>query len=133
LESGFQRLDVDLEVSYIHKQAKIMDLSSFQRKKSLAEQFEPNHPSITSNMRKSLDRIYTYVIESTNVKNIVFVQGDILMGYIAYQCHQGFKNISFSQTIKDIKHFIYFMEDIKNIKCNKMDYSLQNINFWINL
>jgi hypothetical protein len=133
LESGYQSLDHDMEVSYIHKQTKVKYLRSFQRKKSLEEQFEPNHPSVTSNMRNSLDRIYTYVIECTNVQNIVFVQGNILMGYIAYQCHQGFKNISFSQTIKDIKHFIYFMENVKNIECNKIDYSLQNINFWINL
>lgn len=101
----------------------------------LSEQFylENSHPSYIT-LKESLDRIFHYIYNHTNITYLDFVDGNVLYNYIKYHRNNNFSIISFIQTIKDIKTYLFFLRNVKN-KDNipSIDLSLQNYHFWARL
>ena len=113
----------------------VKSLKNNIRYELLLEQFQlPSGDSIILNMKlkNSLNRIFTYIYQYTNIMYLEFVDNEILYNYIKFQCSSIPKNCNFVEAIKDVKNFISFLEKIKKIKnVPKVYLSLQNIHLWI--
>ena len=57
--------------------------------------------------RNSLDRIFWFVYEYTDIGNVESIKSDTLIEYLKYHHLEKFKQINFSQAVKDVKYFLY--------------------------
>lgn len=85
-------------------------------------------------LEASLKRLFSYVYECTDIFYLEFIDEKILYNYLKYHHTNHFQEISFTQCIKDIKCFLYFLEKVKGLKhLPKVDFSVNNLSFWENL
>ncbi|WP_071392827.1 hypothetical protein [Bacillus tuaregi] len=84
---------------------------------------------------QSLHRILNYVYLNTDIVYIQFIDEEILYGYMNYHRKNHFIEISFSQVMKDIKNYLSFLENDKQMKqcIPKVDLSLRNHPLWTEL
>lgn len=112
-----------------------MKLKYKSRYDLLCEQFNIDSPNlVTSELRNSLDRIFSYVYTNTKIMYIEFIDEKVCCNYIKYQQSKHFNEISYLETLKDIKHFNYFIHNIKSIKnAPVIKLSIKNTSFWMKL
>lgn len=77
----------------------------------------------------SLNRFYTYILNHTDIVFISFIDEDTIINYILYHQSIGFKIITFSQVLKDIKILISFLNNSQSCETT-VDFSLLNYNLW---
>ena len=107
---------------------------TIHRRKWIRLQLELNNSSIPRTMYESLERIYFFLKQHSNLKSIDFIDTDCLIKYIMQNAKKEFKDVTLKQTIKDIKHLLHFLINIRGIKHPpKIDLSLQNIDLWTRL
>ena len=111
------------------------DLVINRRKERLKSQFQHQlkykvkltnleHP------RNSLDRIFWFVYEYTDICNVESIKSDILIEYLKYHHLEKFKQINFSQAVKDVKHFLNVRNKYISTSTLKMDLSIQSYYLW---
>src|SRR6478609_6860562 len=111
------------------------DLVINRRKERLKSQFQHQlkytvkltnlkHP------RNSLDRIFWFVHEYTDICNVESIKTDTLIEYLKYHHLEKFKQISFSQAVKDVKHFLNVRNKLISTSTLKMVLSIQSYYLW---
>jgi hypothetical protein len=80
--------------------------------------------------RNSLDRIFWFVYEYTDICNVESIKTDTLIEYLKYHHLEKFKQISFSQAVKDVKNFLNVRNKLISTSTLKMDLSVQNYYLW---
>ena len=80
--------------------------------------------------RNSLDRIFWFVYEYTDICNVESIKTDTLIEYLKYHHLEKFKQISFSQAVKDVKHFLDVRNKLISTSTLKMDLSVQSYYLW---
>lgn len=84
--------------------------------------------------KESLDRICQFLYEHTDLYYLAFIREEHLIQYIKHHNALQFKEVSFTQVIKDLKFFIHFLKNKKDInKKIDLDLSLYNIHLWLSL
>lgn len=64
--------------------------------------------------------------------SIEFINEENLYNYIRYQRRYNFKEVSFLQTIKDIKAYLFFLKYVKRKKqLPQVDLSVNNYGLWL--
>ena len=111
------------------------DLVINQRKKRLKYQFQYQleHKVKLTNLkhpRNSLDRIFWFVYEYTDICNVESIKTETLIEYLKYHHLEKFKQISFSQAIKDVKYFLYVRNRHFSTSTLKLDLSVQSYYLW---
>lgn len=107
------------------------ELSRFE---VLLSQFQAEDFYIDYQRQQSLNRIFSFLYECTNVYYLVFLRSETLYEYLKYHYSNQFKIISFCQAVKDIKTFLQFLENKKEIKkAINIDLSLQNTGLWVDM
>lgn len=89
----------------------------------------------TEEMVKALHRIFNFVYEHTKVMNIGFIDEKIFSSYLKYHHANNFEKVTYTQALKDIRHFNYFLHHIKGYRNNAptIKLSLKNYSFWLSL
>ena len=106
------------------------NLKEFSRYDLLLSQFQEDGLGLKA--QQSLDRIFSFVYEYTDIHYLVFLRQETLTDYLKFHCSRNFEVISFMQAVEDIKTLQAFMEKKKEIKSvPKIDLSLQNLNLWM--
>ena len=111
------------------------DLVINRRKERLKSQFQHQlkykvkltnleHP------RNSLDRIFWFVYECTDICNVESIKSDTLIEYLKFHHLEKFKQISFSQAVKDVKNFLNVRNKYISTSTIKMDLSIQSYYLW---
>lgn len=117
-----------------NENTEFVNLKEIHRRKWIRLQLELNNSSIPRTMYESLERIYFFLIQHSNLKSIDFIDTDCLINYIMQNAKKEFKDGTLKQTIKDIKHLQHFLINIRGIKHPpKIDLSLQNLDLWTRL
>lgn len=80
--------------------------------------------------RNSLDRIFWFVYEYTDICNVESIKSDTLIEYLKYHHLEKFKQINFSQAIKDVKHFLNVRNKYISTSTLKVDLSVQSYYLW---
>ena len=80
--------------------------------------------------RNSLDRIFWFVYEYTDICNVESIKTDTLIEYLKYHHLEKFKQISFSQAVKDVKYFLNVRNKHISTSTLKMDLSIQSYYLW---
>lgn len=79
----------------------------------------------------SLNRIFNYLYKYTNVNSINYIQKKTLIKYLKHHKRRDFIEVSFDQVIKDIKNFLFFLENNKHVKrVPTIDLSVGNYELW---
>jgi len=99
----------------------------------LKQQFDLDPSNVMyKELKESLNRILHYVYTYTNVMFIDFVDEKVLYGYVKYHISINFSIVDFKQVLKDIKHFIFFLKNVKKREVvPKVDFSTNNIRLWL--
>lgn len=85
-------------------------------------------------MEHSLNRLFWYVYSHSDILYIEFINEKILVQYIKFQRESGFQELTFTEAIQDVKHFIAFLEKFKKLKrIPKIDLSVNNSSLWDDL
>lgn len=108
----------------------LIELKSMVRYTTLADQFSldkcnPFYPIIN----ESLERIFNYIYEYTDIMYIEFINETVLYKYIKHYNDCG--NNYFQQAIRDVKNYLFFLKCIKkkkDVPC--VDLSVQNLELW---
>lgn len=109
-----------------------MAVKELSRHAVLYSQFQTDHSHLEDDQKKSLDRVFRFLYEHTDVYYLVFVRENMLRDYLKHHALTGFESISFSQTIKDIKIFLGFIRNTKEINRElHINFSIKNIHKWI--
>ncbi|GIN19183.1 MAG TPA: hypothetical protein DEO65_10095 [Bacillus bacterium] len=109
-------------------------IKKYDRFSILSSQFPFKNIPVHSPEYDSLNRIFHFLLENTDVYYLFFLKEETLIQYLKYHQSKQFKIISFTQAISDIKIFTLYLKNNKEInKEIKFDVSLQNYNLWINL
>ncbi|MBS4200729.1 hypothetical protein KHA93_13910 [Bacillus sp. FJAT-49732] len=83
---------------------------------------------------KSFERIFNFLYKHTNIYYLGFIREDILIQYLEYHRTNQFKDISFIEAVKDVKSFLKYLRNHKQINHHvHIDLSLINSDRWINL
>lgn len=111
------------------------DLVINQRKERLKYQFQYQleHKVKLTNLkhpRNSLNRIFWLVYEYTDICNVESIKTETLIEYLKYHHLEKFKQISFSQAIKDVKYFLYVRNRHISTSTLKLDLSVQSYYLW---
>ena len=111
------------------------DLVINRRKERLKSQFQHQlkyNVKLTNlkHPRNSLDRIFWFVYEYTDICNVESIKSDTLIEYLKYHHLEKFKQISFSQAVKDVKHFLNVRNKCIFTSTLKIDLSIQNYYLW---
>ncbi len=111
------------------------DLVLNRRKERLKYQFQYQleYKVKLSNLkrpRNSLDRIFWFVYEYTDICNVESIKTETLIEYLKYHHLEKFKQISFSQAVKDVKHFLYVRNRHISTSTLKIDLSVQSYYLW---
>lgn len=111
-------------------------LNQSTRYEFLRAQFnlEDSHIYLTEEMKKSLNRLFEYVYEHTRVMSIGFIDEKICCNYLKFHHSRNFEEITFTEALRDIKNFNYFLHNIKAIaNAPHIKLSLKNYSFWMKL
>ncbi|MCQ6274238.1 hypothetical protein JMM81_04505 [Bacillus sp. V3B] len=110
-------------------------LKNQMRYELLEEQFQIDTSTLFyTKSNSSIERIFLYIYNYTDIIYLEFIDRKVLYDYIKYHQSTHFKEISFIETIRDIKHFLYFLENIKEMKeIPKIDLSIKNFFLWARL
>lgn len=113
----------------------MLAMQKFNRYEALFAQFPfEENQYISTAEYDSLKRIFHFLYENTNIIQLVFIREETLIQYLKYQRSKQFKVITFTQAIQDIKIFILYLRNKRGINRDlKLDISLKNYHFWINL
>ena len=111
------------------------DLVLNRRKERLEYQFQYQleYKVKLSNLkrpRNSLDRIFWFVYEYTDICNVESIKTETLIEYLKYHHLEKFKQISFSQAVKDVKYFLYVRNRHISTSTLKLDLSVQSYYLW---
>ncbi|MCQ6277609.1 hypothetical protein JMM81_22425 [Bacillus sp. V3B] len=102
-------------------------LKNSMRYELLAKQFQKEEPTVVE-IQDSLDRIFFYIYNYTDLMYLEFIDDQTLYSYIQFHRSKGFNEISFIETIKDIKNFLCFLKKIKKVKNTpQVDLSIKNL------
>ena len=112
-----------------------LDFVNNRRKERLKDQFQYqlkyvvklknlNHPM------NSLDRIFWFVSEYTDICNIESIKIETLIEYLKYHHLEKFKQINFLQAVKDVKNFLNVRNKYISTSTLKMDLSIQSYYLW---
>ncbi len=109
-------------------------LRNTMRYELLVDQFKLNeNQRVPQEVEQSIERFFKYIFEQTDLYYLDYMDEDVLNGYIIYHSKDDFRTVSFSQCLKDVKAFLYFLEHIKGIKSlPTIDLSLKNLALWGN-
>ncbi|WP_062109089.1 hypothetical protein [Bacillus niameyensis] len=111
-----------------------MAVNELPRYAVLYSQFQTDHLHLDDDQKKSLDRLFCFLYEHSDVYYLAFVRETILRDYLKYHASTSFESISFLQAIKDIKIFLCFIRNTKEINRElQIDFSIKNIYMWIEL
>ncbi|TKC16073.1 hypothetical protein [Robertmurraya kyonggiensis] len=101
----------------------------------LRAQFNLDSPTFTNDdLSKSLNRLFSFIYEQTKVMYIEFIDEKVCRNYIKFHHSKNFSEVSYMETLKDIKNFNYFLHNVKAIKdAPKIKLSIKNSSFWISL
>lgn len=97
----------------------LRDVINDRRLSLLVMQLKIVHNPILNYDKKiyeSLSRICLFIYQNTNIHLIDLINEDILYEYIRYHRSKDFKEVDFITAIKDVKHFLQYLE--KNILIN---------------
>lgn len=100
----------------------------------LALQFKV--PSQNSNLlnqrqKEALNRIFDYIYHHTDIFYLEFVNKEILYTYIKSVCSDNSSQMNIAEAVKDVKSFLFFMENIKkNSSIPDIDLSVNNLELW---
>lgn len=82
----------------------------------------------------SLNRVFDYIYHCTDLMYIEFIDEEILYEYIKYHRRKNFKKVSFPQVIKDIKNYVFFLNNIKRFDyIPKVNLSTENYYLWLKI
>lgn len=85
-------------------------------------------------MEKSLTRIFWHVYTYSNVLYIDFIDEKLLVDYIKHHKKRNFQELDFIDAIKDVKHFLIFLEKFKKApKIPQIDLSVNNVSLWTDI
>ena len=100
----------------------------------LFEQFQLNtYDLFYKDMQLSLDRLFSYIYNYTDIMYIEFIDKNTLYDYIKYH-RSKVREIHFIEIISDVKKFLFYLEDIKKYKnVPKIDLSVKNFSLWSKL
>lgn len=65
---------------------------------------------------ETLERIFTYIYNYTDIMYIEDIDEETLYNYIEYQMKKRNNKNNFVNVIKDVKKFLYFLKNIKKVK-----------------
>ena len=101
----------------------------------LLEQFQiDTYHLFYKDLQQSLDRLFSYVYNYTDIMYIEFIDKDTLYDYIKYHRSKKEREIHFIEIISDVKKFLFYLKGIKKIKdVPKIDLSVKNFNLWAKL
>ncbi|MFD5853715.1 hypothetical protein ACFWGC_26640 [Cytobacillus pseudoceanisediminis] len=103
-----------------------------ERHSLLAYQFTKKHSILPQNIQESLNRIFDYVSQFTNILFIQFVDAKVLKSYLQYHHEYKFTKISFQDAMKDIRHFKFYLINLYGVELNlEVDFSIHNFNLWL--
>ncbi|WP_428909648.1 hypothetical protein [Niallia sp. Krafla_26] len=85
-------------------------------------------------LKKSLERIFSYVYNHTDLFYIESIDEKLLYDYIDYHRKMNFRKASFCEALKDTKNFLYFSKHVKGFKkVPEIDLSVNNVSLWSQL
>ena len=101
----------------------------------LYEQFQLNtYDLFHKDMQLSLDRLFSYIYNYTDVMYIEFIDKNTLYDYIKFHRSKKVREIHFIEIISDVRKFLFYLEDIKKMKnVPKIDLSVKNFSLWSKL
>ena len=101
----------------------------------LSEQFQINtYDLFHQDMQDSLDRLFSYIYNYTDIMYIEYIDKNTLYDYMKYHRSKKVRETHFIDIISDIKKFLFFLKDIKKIKtAPKVDLSVKNFSLWSKL
>ncbi|GIN64163.1 hypothetical protein J27TS8_41560 [Robertmurraya siralis] len=90
--------------------------------------------AMNDEMRNSLNRIFSYVFNHTKIMYLEFIDEKVCCNYIKFHHANQFEEVSYMETLKDIKNFNNFIQNIKSIKnAPNIKPSIINYSFWMRL
>lgn len=108
-----------------------MRLQELSRFDVLQSQFKVDDLGIPTAKQESLDRIFHFLYEHTDLLYLSFIREETLIQYIQYHAQKQFHPISFCEVIKDLKFFTWFLKNSKEINCIiNLDLTLLHDNLW---
>jgi hypothetical protein len=107
-------------------------LKNGMRYKLLEEQFQSDNNTLYNlEMTKSNERIFSFVYNHTDIYYLDAIDSKTLYNYIKFQMAKGCEKVSLCQAIKDVKHFLFFLEKIKRVnRIPHIDLSINNVSLW---
>ena len=101
----------------------------------LFEQFQiKSYDLFYQDLQQSLDRLFSYIYNYTDIMYIEYIDKDTLYDYIKYHRSKKVMEIQFIEIISDVKKFLFYLEGIKKIRhVPKIDLSVKNFNLWTKL
>ncbi|KRG15057.1 hypothetical protein ACA30_07700 [Virgibacillus soli] len=108
-----------------------MSLQELSRFDVLQSQFRVDDLGIPPEKQKILDRLFHFLYEYTDLLYLSFIREEVLIQYLQYHAKNHFRILTFSEVVKDLKFFIWFLKNKKEINCViELDFSLLHINLW---
>lgn len=112
-------------------------LKNNMRYELLVAEFQCPHYKSTyysKEIKNSLHRIFSYIFNHTDVYYLESIDENVLYDYIEYHRKTNFKEVSFVEALRDIEHYLYFLENIKGVKnVPKINLSVNNFFLWSRL
>lgn len=110
------------------------ELTTDVRYEMLYRQFQVPNDEQTKYHEKlecSLNRVFKYIYYYTNIMYIEFINRETLYNYIRFHCSKEFKEVAFTEVIRDVKNFLYFLKYIKKIHhVPKVNLAVENVCLW---
>ncbi|MFC5466396.1 hypothetical protein [Lederbergia graminis] len=103
------------------------------RYKILQFQFQAEDLYIDLQTQETLNRLFSFIYEHTNIMYLTFIKKKHLIDYLIYHSVNEFQIISFVEAVKDVKRFINFLQKKKIKTIDDLDLSLINSMLWIRL
>lgn len=104
-----------------------------RRSKALTRQFNPRRLGQNEQMKASIQRMYYYILNHTDVNYLESITGEILISYIRFHKSQNFDVVSFQDSIKDIRTFINFVNQYHFRYEPIINLSVLNYSLWMRL
>jgi len=83
---------------------------------------------INMEKKQSYERILDFVYHHTDIYYIEHIESNTLYEYIRYHLLNSYNQLTFTDIIKDIKHFLYFLKYVRKLKAiPHIDLSLKSI------
>ncbi len=104
-----------------------------KRSKALTRQFKHSNLWINEQKKASLNRIYKYILNHTDVNFLENITGEILINYIRFHKSLNFRVVSFQNSITDVKTFIKFVNRYHFSYQPIINLSISNYSLWMKL